>query len=68
MHINGVFAFNTCHFVLHPDSMAITWTRAIDQICFVKEHLRAIMGREYTLAHNRVTAYNNVMEAMKKAR
>ena len=44
VHVNGVLATNACRFEVHPDSMAITWMRAIHQICFAKEHLRAIMG------------------------
>lgn len=68
VHVNGVIAPNACRFKLHPDGMAVTWTRAIHQICFAKEHLRAIMGMEYSLTHNRVTAYDNVTEAMNKAK
>ena len=56
MHVNGMLATNACHFEVHPDGMAIMWTRAIHQICFAKEHLRPLMGREYTLTHNQVMA------------
>ena len=66
--VNGVLPKNGYRFDVLPDGMAITWMRAFHRVCFTKDHLRATMGASYSLSNNRVTAYDNVTEEMKKAK
>jgi len=48
--------------------MAVTWMRAFHRACFSKDHLEQTMGLSFSLSNNRVTAYDNVTEVMKKAK
>ena len=48
--------------------MAITWMRAFHRACFSKDHLEQTMGSSFSLSYNRVVAYDNVTEAMKRAK
>jgi len=66
--VNGVLPPNGYRFEVRPDGMAVTWMRAFHRVCFSKDHLQHTMGSSYSLSNNRVTAYDNVTEAMKKAR
>ena len=64
MHVNGVLPKGACRMRLADDGMSVTWQRSILQVCFAKEHLRAIMKTDYNPSHNRVVAYDNVAQQM----
>ena len=64
MHVNGVLPKGACRMRLAEDGMSVTWQRSILQVCFAKEHLRAIMKTDYNPSHNRVVAYDNVAQQM----
>ncbi len=64
MHVNGVLPKGACRMRLAEDGMSVTWQRSILQVCFTKEHLRAIMKNDYNPSHNRVVAYDNVAQQM----
>ena len=64
MHVNGVLPKGACRMRLADDGMSVTWQRSILQVCFAKEHLRAIMKADYNPSHNRVVAYDNVAQQM----
>ena len=66
--VNGVLPEGGYRFEVRPDGMAVTWMRAFHRVCFSKDHLRATMGESFSLSNNRVTAYDNVTEVMKKAK
>jgi hypothetical protein len=64
MHVNGVLPKGACRMRLAEDGMSVTWQRSILQVCFGKEHLRAIMKTDYNPSHNRVIAYDKVAQQM----
>ena len=64
MHVNNVLPKGACRICLANDGMLVTWQRSILQVCFAKEHLRAIMKTGYNPSHNRVVAYDNVAQQM----
>jgi hypothetical protein len=64
MHVNGVLPKGACRMRLAEDGMSVTWQRSILQVCFAKEHLRAIMKTDYNPSHNRVIAYDKVAQQM----
>ena len=64
MHVNGVLPKGACRMRLAEDGMSVTWQRSILQVCFAKEHLRAIMKNDYNPSHNCVVAYDNVAQQM----
>jgi len=66
--VQGVLPANGYRFEVRPDGMAVTWMRAFHRACFSKDHLRHTMGSSFSLSNNRVTAYDNVTEEMKRAR
>ena len=47
--------------------MAVHWQQSIHKICFTKEHLKGIMGRENSDKNTCVTAYNNAVQEMHRA-
>jgi hypothetical protein len=63
MHINGMLPKGACRMCLAKDGMSMTWQRSHFQVCFAKEHLKAIM-RDYSTLHNHVVAYSNVLQQM----
>ena len=66
--VQGVLPANGYRFEVRPDGMAVTWMRAFHRVCYTKDHLRHTMGSSFSLSNNRVTAYDNVTEAMTKAK
>ena len=64
MYVNCVLPKGACRMRLAKDGMSVTWQRSILQVCFAKEHLRAIMKTDYNPSRNRVIAYDNVAQQM----
>jgi hypothetical protein len=62
VHVNSM---GTSHFSLAKDGMSVSWQRAVDRRCFLKEHLRGVMQGKFSTSHSRVIAYCNVVQAMK---
>ena len=60
MHVNGVLPKGACRMRLAEDGMSVTWQRSILQVCFAKEHLRAIMKTDYNPSHNHVVGREKV--------
>jgi hypothetical protein len=51
---------------LGEDCMAITWKCMGNQVCFMKQHLQAIMQATYSNSHHHIIAYKHVAQQMAK--
>jgi hypothetical protein len=63
-HVNGVLCESDFRVTIGHDGKSVAWQRAVQAICFSKELLKAIMGRDYSPANNRVVAYDDVAQEM----
>ncbi len=66
VHFNGVIPPGTSSFSLAKDGMLVSWQRAVDRRCFLKEHLRGVMRGKFSSSHSRVIANCKVVQAMKQ--
>ncbi len=63
MHTNGVLPKGGCQMKLGEDGKQVVfWKRAVHQhqVCFAKEHRRAITEVAYSNSHHHALAYDDV--------
>lgn len=63
-HINGVLRECDFRVTIGDNGKSVLWQRAVEAICYSKELLKSIMGRDYSPANNRVVAYDDVAQEM----
>jgi hypothetical protein len=66
VHINSAISLGTSCFLLAKDRMSVIWQQAVDQRCFLKEHLWGAMQGKLSSSHSHIIAYCNVVQAMKQ--
>jgi hypothetical protein len=66
VYVNGVIPPGKSHFLLAEDRMSVSWQRAVDWRCFLKEHLCGVMCGKFSTSHSCVIAYCNVVQVMKR--
>jgi hypothetical protein len=67
-HINGVLADGCYKILLAEDGLSVKFKRAINKLCFAKDHLKSIMGDKYSDSHSLVTAVDVSANLMRKDR
>jgi hypothetical protein len=63
-HINGVLRDVDFHVSVAPDGKSVHFVRAVHAVCFSKEVLKSIMGRDYSETSSRVVTYDDVAQKM----
>ena len=64
--VNGVLPEDEWQIELAKDGISVIWKPVIYKLCFAKQHVRALMGNDYSETHNNVVvvAYDNTVQIM----